>query len=196
MHMNIELLIKILALLFFTALLAGCEGETLTLEVLTSPMGTTPSRSLISTPERKSSPPSSIPTLAREEAQASPPPPTSPRETPQPLLRSTPPAWLQTPPQAQEAVEAARAFLVDHLEVPVAQIQLLYVEPETWSDASLGCSGPGRYYAQVVTPGYRVVFQVETQQYELHTDRSASHIVLCTGSASSGRVPPGHDQTQ
>lgn len=196
MPMNIELLIKVLGLLLFAALLAACEGETLTREVLTSPIGTAPSRSPISILERKSSPPSPAPTLAREEAQASPTSPKSPRETPQPLLTSTPPPSLQTPPQAQEAMEAACAFLVDHLEIPVTQIQLLYVEPQTWSDASLGCAGSGRHYAQVVTPGYRVMLQVETRQYELHTDRSASHVVLCTGPVSSERVPPRHTQTQ
>jgi len=47
-----------------------------------------------------------------------------------------------------------------------------------WSDASLGCPKPGFAYAQVITPGYRIVLTAGQQQYEYHTDKSRA-VVLC-----------------
>ncbi|MFO7742386.1 MAG: hypothetical protein R6X31_08745, partial [Anaerolineae bacterium] len=176
MHMTMERLMKGLGLLLLAALVVGCEGETVTLEALTSPLGTSLSRSPISTPGPEASP-TRPPTPARYDVLPSPTSPASPIETPQPRLTRTPTPLRQgtppietrptRPPRAQDAVEAARTFLVDHLEVPVAQIQLLYVEPQTWPDAGLGCPEPGQAYAQVVTPGYRLVLQVGTRQYEV-----------------------------
>ncbi len=204
MHMTMERLMKGLGLLLLAALVVGCEGETVTLEALTSPLGTSLSRSPISTPGPEASP-TRPPAPARDDALPSPTSPASPIETPQPRLTPTAPRPGQTPPletrptrppQAQDAVEAARAFLADHLEVPVAQIQLLYVEPQTWPDAGLGCPEPGQAYAQVVTPGYRLVLQVGTRQYEVHTDRSAKHVVLCPGPVPGERVSLARAITQ
>ncbi|MFW6135919.1 MAG: hypothetical protein ACOC7N_03765 [Chloroflexota bacterium] len=204
--MKVELLIKVLGLLLFAALVAGCEGETLTLEAFTSPLGTSSLSPPIATPGPMKSPIRPTPTPTRGKAETSPTAPASPIETPQPRLTRTPTPLRQgtppietrptRPPQAQDAVEAARAFLANHLKVPVVQIQLLYVEPQTWPDTSLGCPKPGKDYAQVVTSGYRVVLQVGTRQYEVHTDRSAKHVVLCPGPVPGERVPLARAITQ
>lgn len=93
------------------------------------------------------------------------------------------------PSENQAAVDAARAFLAEHLEIPLANIQLYYVEPKTWSDANLGCPKPDQGHAQVITPGYRVVLKFRNQQYELHTDDEGKHVVLCEGPAVGERVP-------
>lgn len=44
------------------------------------------------------------------------------------------------------------------------------VEELDWPDASLGCPQPGMLYAQVITPGYRVIVTAGGQTYAVHLD--------------------------
>jgi len=83
----------------------------------------------------------------------------------------------------------ARSFLAEHLGISVGQVGLVYVEPAEWPDTSLGCPELGMMYAQVITPGYRVVLQVRNQWYELHTDRSGKQVMLCPGPVLGERIP-------
>lgn len=92
-------------------------------------------------------------------------------------------------PRAREAVEAARAYLARRLEIPSEEIELVSVESQTWSDSSLGCPQPGHFYAQVITPGYRMVFEVEGREYQVHTDRTGRQVVLCDGRMPRGPRP-------
>jgi hypothetical protein len=48
-----------------------------------------------------------------------------------------------------------------------------------WPDASLGCPLPGMTYAQVLTPGHRVILATGGRTYEYHTDNH-DRIILCT----------------
>ncbi len=85
-------------------------------------------------------------------------------------------------------MEEARTILAERLGVPTQQVELVYVEAAEWPDASLGCPEPGKMYAQVVTPGYRVVLEVRNRWYELHTDLSARQVVTCQGPVVGERV--------
>ncbi|MFC1879570.1 hypothetical protein ACFLZW_06610, partial [Chloroflexota bacterium] len=60
--------------------------------------------------------------------------------------------------------------LAAHLNVNVGQIHLVSIESLNWPDTSLGCPQPNIFYAQVLTPGYRITLQVGTKQYEYHSD--------------------------
>ncbi len=51
--------------------------------------------------------------------------------------------------------------------------------PVEWNDTSLGCPMPGMAYAQVITPGFRLVFEYQGQQSEYHTDQDGSNVVTC-----------------
>jgi len=51
-------------------------------------------------------------------------------------------------------------------------ITVCSVEAVEWSDVSLGCPEPGMLYAQVITPGYRIVLEANGQSYEYHAGRS------------------------
>jgi hypothetical protein len=75
-------------------------------------------------------------------------------------------------------VRLAKEDLAQRLGLAVGQIQLVSVEVVEWSDTSLGCPQPGMMYAQVITPGYRVVLEAEGQRYEYHTD-TGNYVVLC-----------------
>ncbi len=53
-------------------------------------------------------------------------------------------------------------------------------EQGTWSDTSLGCPKKlGEAFAQVLTPGNRVVLSAGGQSYTFHTNADASQIVRC-----------------
>jgi hypothetical protein len=81
------------------------------------------------------------------------------------------------------------AYLAQHLGVAEQDILLQSVEAVDWPDASLGCPQPGLVYAQVITPGYRVLLEVDAQEYEIHTGGGQT-AVLCEQEGSSMIVPP------
>ena len=69
--------------------------------------------------------------------------------------------------------------LAGRLGVAASRLKVVSVEPVAWPDASLGCPQEGYAYAQVVTPGYRVVMEHNGQQYTYHTNATATHVVTC-----------------
>ena len=90
----------------------------------------------------------------------------------------------EVPPPVVQAQEK----LAERLGVPVDQVRLVrYVEVE-WSDASLGLPQPGVAYAQVITPGYRVILEAEGRWHEMHTDLK-THVVYA-GTVPAEEVPP------
>jgi hypothetical protein len=56
------------------------------------------------------------------------------------------------PPPAVVAI----ADMAAHLNIQAEQVTVVGLEEVTWPDASLGCPEPGKMYAQVLVPGYRV----------------------------------------
>ncbi len=78
-----------------------------------------------------------------------------------------------------DVVRAAIAQATTDLGVAPDQLTIVAVEARDWPDSSLGCPQPGRAYAQIVTPGYRLVVEANGQQYEYHTNRTTM-IVRCT----------------
>lgn len=68
------------------------------------------------------------------------------------------------------------------LGVQESDIIVVSIEEKEWNDASLGCPQQGKMYAQVVTPGYKVVFSynhplAEMQKaYEYHTDKTRTFV--------------------
>ena len=77
--------------------------------------------------------------------------PTLPIDTPAPTANETVPAGIEA---------AARKLLADELEVDEGDFNLERAEWMGWSDASLGCPKEGFMYAQVLTSGYRLVFDL------------------------------------
>ncbi len=110
-------------------------------------------------------------------------PPTTPTPAPPELTSPLPkPASSPIEPPSDatdQVVAAAKAHLAEELGIALDDIETTAVEPVEWSDASLGCPEPGKAYAQVITPGYRIVLEVDEKAYELHTDRSGRAIVIC-----------------
>jgi hypothetical protein len=93
------------------------------------------------------------------------------------------------PDEACRAVELARDDLARRLGLALEVIQLVSVEAVDWLDTSLGCPEPGMMYAQVITPGFRIVLEAKGQTYEYHTDRSGQ-VVLCQTDGENEAAPP------
>ncbi len=95
-----------------------------------------------------------------------------------------------TPPaEAQAVVRLAREDLAQRLGLAPEAIRLVSVEAVDWSDTSLGCPQPGMMYAQVITPGYRVMLEAGGQRYEYHTDEG-QFVVLCENPTGLKLPPP------
>lgn len=103
---------------------------------------------------------------------------------------------LPVPPLEADAKEqklsALRTQVTEQLGLAATALTLVSVEQVTWPDMSLGCPQPDMTYAQVLTPGWRVVFTDEKgQTYRVHTAENSESFVICEPSADS-TVPPSY----
>lgn len=73
-----------------------------------------------------------------------------------------------------EVVLAAQQWLANELGVQVEEIEILRTEQVEWPDACLGLGGPDEVCAQVITPGWRAIFLVNGQEYEVRTDETGA----------------------
>ena len=76
-------------------------------------------------------------------------------------------------------VERALKRLSFDLAIPGTNFTFIKSEPTDWPDTSLGCSEPGYMYAQVITPGYTVVFELNGISYVVHTNKDGSNTARC-----------------
>ena len=86
---------------------------------------------------------------------------------------------------ARKALIASRQAYVEARALPYIGPAILVFDPVEWGDTSLGCPMPGLVYAQVITPGFRLVFDYQGQQNEYHTDQDGSNTVACQTDAGS-----------
>lgn len=80
-------------------------------------------------------------------------------------------------PTVRKLVGLAKGDLAKRLIVKSSAPAVREVTPVNWPDTSLGCPEPGRVYAAVVTPGYRIVLEHGGRRYRYHTDRT--RVKLC-----------------
>lgn len=108
----------------------------------------------------------------------------APAPTPEPAAPSVTPEVAEGPAGAPEAVKAAaRALLAKELGAAETAFALDSASGVTWSDASLGCPQEGFAYAQVLTPGYKLLFSHQGTAYPVHTNNDGSHAVICKDAA-------------
>ena len=119
-------------------------------------------------------------------------------DTPAPQLNTPTPIANETVPGGIEA--AARRLLADELGVGEGDFKLHSSEGMAWSDASLGCPQEGMAYAQVITPGYKLVFDLAGTSYAVHTNDDGANAVVCHddsgGSTSASDTPTPKARTQ
>lgn len=76
------------------------------------------------------------------------------------------------------AIPNSRADLESRLGPDAGEIVFEDIEYQEWPDACLGLAGPGDICAQVITFGWVIVFQVDGQSYEYHTDLTGNNVRL------------------
>ncbi len=72
-----------------------------------------------------------------------------------------------------------RMAVAEHFNVPESEVQLLSSEAVEWPDSCLGCAAPNVMCLMVITPGYRLIYQVGDQKVEVHTNQDGSAVTLC-----------------
>lgn len=96
-----------------------------------------------------------------------------PSPTPaKPESESSPSADTQT------IIKSAQQKLAGFLNIPIAKLPLVSQEKKQWPDTGLGVNEPGKVFAQVITPGFRFVFELDSKRYEMHTDANGKSMVL------------------
>lgn len=77
-------------------------------------------------------------------------------------------------PLVKQAIE----FLAKELQISNESIRLVSKDAVDWPDGCLGIQTPGMGCITVITPGYRIVLDVNGTNYEVRTDLTGSHIAL------------------
>lgn len=73
-------------------------------------------------------------------------------------------------PEYSPVVDLAKKDLSERLNIPIADIKLVKEEAVDWPDTSLGFQEKGVNYAQVITPGFRIILKAQDKLYEYHSD--------------------------
>ena len=179
--MNHPLFLAAMLTLLLTPWLAQCGPPAAT------PEPSTPTRGV-----EESTLPATQPTASAPQGLTGTPPPQATQGGPaaQPTTQAQ---EADVPVQAQAAVQVAVQDLAQRQGVAPGAVRVLAVETVEWPDTSLGCPQPGMMYAQVITPGYRLVLEAGGQTYEYHTDQGR-FAVLCepetAGAGEEGSVSP------
>ena len=92
----------------------------------------------------------------------------TPGTTGQPMQPSTPVPTLGV---QGSKVDTARQDLARRLSIQPEALNLVENRPVTWPDSSLGCPQPDMMYAQVLTPGFLLIFKAGDALYEYHAGR-------------------------
>jgi hypothetical protein len=66
------------------------------------------------------------------------------------------------------SVALAIADLADQTGLELSAIEVVSHDDVTWLDGSLGCPEPGRYYAEVLVEGYRIVLRANGADVSFH----------------------------
>ncbi|WP_420452334.1 hypothetical protein [Ilumatobacter sp.] len=140
------------------------------------PTDTDPRQSVPSSPEETV--PSSAPATPTTTSITT--PATSPQTSP--AGGSSPgSATGQAWPTGSEALgRAAVDDTVERLGVDPDAVEVVVVEEVTWRDSSLGCPRKGMQYLQVLTPGVRVVVEVDGRRRSYHgtSERDLSYCAV------------------
>lgn len=93
----------------------------------------------------------------------------------------------------EELITLAKTDLAERLGIKIKEILVKSTTEKTWSDSSLGCPEKGKYYAQVITPGYLIIFETGERMYNYHT--SLNWVVFCSLSEKTNSVNNSNSET-
>jgi hypothetical protein len=149
---------------------------------------------------------SAVLTLTFAACVAPPPPPAAEPTSRPPTAEPTslPPITVPTPeiilPPSEEEppaasgpaaiVEGAVQFAADELDVDPASIQVISVDGVDWNNSCLGAAAPGEMCMEVITPGYRVLLDVDGKEVAVHTNRDGSYMRLADPAQGVPSIKP------
>ena len=117
------------------------------------------------------------------------PVPASPTSLPVDTPATQPPA--ESPDMLPKQFRSAQAYLAQDLGIPQSEVTLKSSEEVMWRDSCLGIPAPNEMCAQVITPGYRVIFSTPKGDIEVHTNESGSAFRVVSQSVQpSGETIP------
>jgi hypothetical protein len=99
---------------------------------------------------------------------------------------------LPTPTATQplpQAIINVEQFLAKKLSIQVDKIKVVAFSAVEWPDGCMGVHIPGVMCAMIVTPGYKVLLQVGSKVYELHSNRTGQAVLLVTDPLHSETAP-------
>lgn len=92
----------------------------------------------------------------------------------QSLPLSNPTPYVFNENQYQEAViKDLQSKSIGSNDIP----QIVSITSMKWPDVSLGCPMEGKMYAQVITPGYKMIVKVAGKEYTYHA--GLNKVILC-----------------
>lgn len=139
------------------------------------------------TPEQQAAPDAT----ATAQATATPQPTATSTATPTSERDGEAPVEADPDEEYPAAAVQARMALASQLNVDVADVAILSFERREWNNACLGLAEPDEVCAEVLTPGWLVMLQVDGQRYEVHTDVSGQQVRVAADNRS--RQPAGAD---
>lgn len=110
-----------------------------------------------------------------------PEPPATSKPPPEVTVPTTPETTPSSGPVApRDRVEAAIADLSKRIDAKAADVAVAVDEAVDWKDGSIGCPRKGTMYPMVVTPGYRLILEVNGKQYAYHATRDQPFFYCAT----------------
>jgi hypothetical protein len=85
------------------------------------------------------------------------------------------------PDDMEKLLDKIKDDLSSRLSVGREAIKVVETQRVQWRDSSLGCPEPGMAYLMVITPGYRIVLEVNGQEHYYNTDEN-ENFVYCPSS--------------
>ncbi|MXX27541.1 MAG: hypothetical protein F4Z82_19095 [Caldilineaceae bacterium SB0668_bin_21] len=88
-------------------------------------------------------------------------------------------------------IERATEEIIQATGADSDAITVVSTEEVEWSDTSLGCQEPNKMYAQVITPGYKIVLESGGNTYDYHTAADPEGpLVHCTEDGTPASADP------
>jgi hypothetical protein len=84
------------------------------------------------------------------------------------------------------AVERVIKSYAAQNNLDVSTIRLVSSEQVDWPDGCLGVAKPGMMCIQVITPGYRIILEVNGRAVELHSTISGDYYVEAPAGSNAG----------
>jgi hypothetical protein len=92
---------------------------------------------------------------------------------------------------AEEIGRALKPLVAEDVGVAPTALKLVEAEAVEWADASLGCPQPGMYYAQMITPGWRFIYEDDAgERYDIRAPQDPTKFRLCEADGKETRPTP------